>query len=162
MTPIVMAKDLLSLTRAAIASAFTSVTAGGSGDNTAVTGLTIDRQALGMPQSLVLHYIWSAVLAQAATLELKTQVIQDSADGSTWVTYVPPAPIAAPTAPGIVATGPTGGGTVRGVSRVNINLTAARRYVRFGFTPDMSAANTDTANVVTMAVLAGNDRLPTP
>jgi len=160
MNTIVWAKDLISLTKALIASAFTSLTAGGSGDNTAVTGLTLDRQSIGMPQSCIVSWIFSAVLAQAATLTIKTLVIEDSANGTDWATYVPPAPVAAPAAPGVVATGPTGGGTVRGVSSIGINLTAARRYVRFGWTPDLSAANTDTASVVAQATFSGMDRLP--
>lgn len=161
MNTIVWAKDLLSITRAAIASAFTSLTAGGSGDNTAVTGLSIDRAALGLPQSCILNWNFTATLAAAATLTIKDLVIQDSADGTNWATYVPPRPDAAIAAPGVVATGPGGGGTVRGVSRLNVNLTAARQFVRFGWTPDLSASATDTAIVAATVTMAGFDRLPT-
>lgn len=160
MNTIVWAKDLLSITFARIASAITSLTAGGAGDNTAVTGLALDLQTLGRPQSLVLEWTFQAVLAAAATLQIKTLVIEDSADNSAWATYVPPKPDAALAAPGVVATGPGGGGTVRGVSRIGVNLTAARRYVRFTWTPDLSAANTDTAIVVATATFAGTDRVP--
>jgi hypothetical protein len=42
-------RDLVDVTAGAIASAYTHATAGGAGNNTAVTGLTIDRDSYGVP-----------------------------------------------------------------------------------------------------------------
>ena len=47
MADIVTQHSMAELLTAKIASAFTAATAGGTGDNTAVTGLTIDRFATG-------------------------------------------------------------------------------------------------------------------
>jgi len=59
-----------------------------------------------------------------------------------------------------VATGPSGGGTVTGTFEVDLSLAGAGRYVRAKFTPDMSAADTDTAALSAVMVLGGSDRLP--
>ncbi len=148
-------RDVASLLTAKIASVFDSATAGGTGDATAVNGTTIDRFAGGgVPLNAELLLVWKAVLAAAATLSLGAVKVQDSADGSTWADYQ------TFTDPGVVATGPAGGGTVYGVTKLGVNLGSARRYIRFNFTPDLSAANTDTAIVVAVMNLAGFDRLP--
>lgn len=155
----VIQTDIHSVISARIASAFTAVTAGGAGDDTAVTGSTIDRAsfASGQPPLCAdLQLAFSAVLAAAATLTLKTVKIQDSADGTNWADYF------TFTDPGVVATGPGGGGTVPGVTRLGVNLSSARRYVRAVFTPDLSAAATDTANVVALMEFAGFDSIPSP
>jgi hypothetical protein len=110
MADMVLQKDPQNLGLAAVASAHTSATAGGSGNNVAVTGLTIDRQAYGMPLNGVFDIIWETVLGATNTLTLKGFKVEDSADGSSWATY------ATLSDPGVVATGPTGGGTVRGIT----------------------------------------------
>lgn len=151
--------DIHSVISARIASAITAATAGGTGDNTAITGVTIDRAAFASgqpPLNADLLLGFDTTLAAAATLSLKTVKIQDSADGSTWADYL------AFTDPGVVATGPGGGGNVKGVTRLGVNLSSARRYVRAVFTPDLSAANTDTASVFALLVFAGFDSIPSP
>jgi hypothetical protein len=60
----------------------------------------------------------------------------------------------------VVATGPTGGGTVTGTFEVDMNLGGAGQYVRAKFTPDMSAADTDTAALSGVLVFGGADRVP--
>jgi len=159
MSDIVPQHNVGALLRSAIASAFVSATAGGTGDNTAVTGLTVDRidpNTGSLAGSVRFSVAWQAVLAAAATLTLKTVKIEQSSDNSTWdstayITF---------TDPGVVATGPGGGGTVRGVTAFDADLSSAKRYVRIDFTPDLSAANTDTASLSATATLAGSDRLP--
>lgn len=147
-------KNISSRITPKLASAFTSVTAGGTGDATAVTGIAIQRSAIGNPLNASLQLAFSAVLAATKTLSFGTVKIQDSADGSTWSNFI------SYTDPGVVATGPTGGGTVTGVTKLHADLSGARDYVRVLFTPDMSATGTDTATIVAILNLAGFDRLP--
>lgn len=157
MTSIVMQHNVAAFLKAALASAFTSLTAAGTGDNTAVTGATVDRHhpstgsLAGSAQFVI---AWSAVLAATKTLSLKAVKIEHSADGTNWSDYTTAADI------GVVATGPTGGGTVSGVSTLPIDLSSAKQFVRIDFTPDLSATGTDTANAVATATLSGFDRLP--
>ena len=149
--------DVSSLVAARIASAFASATAGGAGNNTSVVGLAIDRQSLGsLPMCGQIEIAFEAVLGQGNTLSLAALAVEDSADGTSWATYQ------TLTAPGVVAAGPTGGGTVRGQASAGINLSSARRFVRVDHTPLLSAANTDTAKSVAVLVLGGFDELPAP
>lgn len=176
MNPLIVGKDLASLIVPAVASAVTSVTAGGSGDNTAITGATIDRMSLTpygaaspltnvVPTGAVFLVYYEAVLAAAATITLKAAKIEDSADGSNWATIFDQTgsagaiPEAWPLA-GVVDTGGAGGSTQRGVVAFGTGIKKARRYVRFDVTPDLSAANTDTAKIAIVAVLSGIDELP--
>ncbi|WP_313669151.1 hypothetical protein [Sandarakinorhabdus sp.] len=136
------------------AAANTAATAGGSGDNTAVTGVIIDRAALGWPQSAVFAVPFTTTLGATNTLSV-AMTVQDGdnsglSDAGTFATR----------ANGVVATGPGGGGTVTGVVELDVNLSGAKRYVRLNFTPDLSAANTDTAALSAVAVLGGATRLP--
>ncbi len=143
--------DEISVRRAA---ANTAATAGGSGANTAVTGVIIDRAALGWPESCVLAIPFTATLAQAATLTIAhTLQHSDASDMSGAAT------LNSATA-STVATGPTGGGTVTGTYEVNVSLRGSRRYVRLNFTPDLSAANTDTAALSAVIAFGGASRLP--
>lgn len=143
--------DKISVARAA---ANTAATAGGSGDNTAVTGVIIDRAAHGWPESMVAAIPFTTTLAAAATLTLSgtVQTGPDSALASVRTLQAIPATV--------VATGPGGGGTVTGTLEVNVPLRGADRYVRLNFTPDLSAANTDTAALSAVLVFGGAERLP--
>lgn len=146
-------RDVTSLISPKIASAFTAVTAGGGGDNTAVTGITIDRFAKGsVPLNGTLSILWQATLAASQTLTIKAVEVEHSDNGSSWGSYKTFAD------PGVVATGV--GTAVKGAVEIGVDLGSAKRFVRAKFTPDLSAANTDTANLVAAFVLAGFDRLP--
>lgn len=137
------------------AGARAGVTAGGAGDNTAVTGVIIDRAALGWPHSCVLAIPFTTTLAANETLSI-AHTLQDgnAADLSDAGTFV------SATA-AVVATGPAGGGTVTGQFERNVRLTGAKRYVRFNWTPDLSRGNTDTADVGSaVIVFGGAERLP--
>jgi len=153
---IVLQKDVKSLVRPRAACINTAITAGGAGDNTAITGASIDRfTSAGIPLNAQIVLYWTVTLAQAATLTLKTVKLQDSADGSNWADFASYAD------PGVVSTGPTGGGTLTDVLEIaGADLSSARRYVRLLFTPDLSAASADTARVGAIFNLAGFDRLP--
>lgn len=136
------------------AAANTAITAGGGGDNTAVTGVIIDRAALGWPQSGVVAIPFTATLAAAATLSVAMTVQDgDAANLSDAATFA-----SRPNA--VVATGPGGGGTVTGTIEFDVNFEGAKRYVRANFTPDLSAANTDTAALSQVIVFGGARRLP--
>jgi hypothetical protein len=143
--------DKIAVRRAA---ANTAATAGSTGDNTAVTGVIIDRAALGWPQSAVLAIPYTATLAAAATLSLAYTVQEGDASNLSDAATLQTATTA------VVATGPSGGGTVTGTFEVNVPLAGAGRYVRANFTPDLSAANTDTAALSAVIVFGGALSLP--
>jgi hypothetical protein len=147
-------RDLHAVASVRRAAANTAVTAGGAGDATAVTGVIIDRAALGWPKSIVAAIPYTATLAQAATLSLAyTFQHGDASNLSDAATYA-----SATTA--VVATGGTGGSTETGTFEVGINIEGAKRYVRLNFTPDLSASGTDTAALSAVIAFAGADRLP--
>ena len=131
---------------------FATATAGGAGDATEVDGGWIDR--LGY-DSLVASMGFRAVLAQTQTLTLAANLQDADDDQGTGAADFGDALAAT-----VVATGETGGSTEVGTKEVDFNLRGARRYVRLQFTPNLSAANTDTATVMAQAVLAGAVRSP--
>ena len=130
-------------------------TAGGSGDTTTVTGLTIDREggfATGsLPDSAEMGVIFEATLASGATLSYG-YAVQNSPDNSTWTDYQ--------TATyAVAATGASGGSTVKGEFNVAVNLRNAMRYVRFNFNPKCSSTGTDTTYSDGVGAFGGFDRL---
>lgn len=131
--------------------------AGGSGDATTVTGNTTDRVGFGssgMPQSGLMGVIFETTLASGATLSIG-YAVQDSADASTWADYQTATSIGA-----VYATGPSGGGVIKGQANVQVDLTNARRYIRFNYLPDLSAGGTDTFYGDGVGFLGGTPRLP--
>ena len=147
-------RNIGSLVKVARAAANAAATAGGTGDNTAVTGAIIDRLSVGTPQSAVLAIPYTATLAEGETLSIAYTVQSGNAANLSDATTLTSADSA------VVATGPTGGGTVTGTFEVDVSLGGAGRYVRANFTPDLSRANTDTAALSAVLVLGGMDRLP--
>lgn len=136
------------------AAAPTAIVAGSGTDNAEITGVIIDRLAHGTPLSGVMVIPFTTTLAAAATLSLAYTVqegqLANLSDAATLVSA----------APAVVATGPGGGGTVTGQLQVDLNLAPAGRYVRVRLTPNLSAANTDTAALAAVMVLGGTDRVP--
>ena len=133
-------RDVKSSLLAVFAMASTSLTAGGSGDATEVVGSTINLQTLAKrPSSVVFDIPCRAVLAAGKKLTVVGR-IQESVDGSTWTN-----------ASGTDATLLTlldsgSGSTMTGVARIGIDLQRKNcNYVRVRATPDLDAANTDTA-----------------
>lgn len=143
--------DLITVRRAA---ANTAATAGSTGDNTAVTGVTIDRVEIGTPQSCVVAIPFTATLAATATLSLAYTVQEGNASNMSDAATLQSGVSA------VIATGPSGGGTVTGTFEVSVPLMGAGRYVRVNFTPNLSAADTDTAALSAVMVFGGADRLP--
>ena len=123
-----------------------SVTAGGTGDATLVTGNTINRftENAGTIMSGVLKVTGSATLASAETLGI-TIGYQTSADGSTWDTAVYVFG-ASESDYQTIATGVITAGAVKKL--VPIDLTGLKQYVRILFKPNLSASGTDTAFLV--------------
>lgn len=144
-------RDLHSEITVRRAAANTAATAGGAGDNTAVTGVIIDRAALGWAESVVVAIPFTTTLASAQTLSV-SWTLQHGEDSG-----LSDAATLATSGAAVVA---TGAGTVAGVVEAGVSLRGARRYVRLNFTPDLSAANTDTAALSAVLVFAGANRLP--
>lgn len=129
--------------------------AAGAGDNTKITGQTIDRGGASgsqMYQSCIVNVGWHANLGATKSLSLANEM-QDSADGSNWNAAVP---LYTST---IVATS-AGGGDVYGTTQSNIDLSKNARFIRFNPTPDLSNTSTDTAEVMQQVTLAGGNTLP--
>jgi methyl coenzyme M reductase beta subunit len=155
MPDIVLQRDVGSLGALKRLSAAATAVAAGSGDSTTVTGVTIDRMNFpngSMPNSLAAAVAWDAVLATSKTLSLG-YAVQTSDDASSWTDYQT-ATYAA------VATGSTAASAANGEFEVSVNLTSARRYVRFNFAQDLSATQTDTSAARAMGFFAGFDRIP--
>ncbi|HVJ44729.1 MAG TPA: hypothetical protein VM639_24745 [Dongiaceae bacterium] len=151
----ILATDPASVLKAVIASTIQDVTAGATPDNHNVTGLAIDRETMHLPPAAVLAVYFEAVLGAAKTLAIKNVSIQHSDDGATnWATYL------TLTDPGVVATGQSGGSTERGQVQNSVNLSGAKRWVRTMFTPDLSATNTDTCEVMSSLIFTGFDTIP--
>lgn len=119
------------------------VTAAGAGDNAAVTGATIDRRGYGSAKVTVAY---KTTLASAETLQFAIEY-QESDDGSSWDTAV--ALQAATTAQTGVQTAKVGD-----VSH-SLDLGGKKRYIRFNYTPNLSASGTDTADTAAVCVLGG-------
>ena len=125
-----------------------SIVAAGSGDNVALTGDTIDRLGYGSA-SFVISY--KTTLGASETLSFAAEY-QESSDGSNWdtATSLQGATVAKT---GAVTAG-------HGVVEFDVNLEGKKRYIRFNFTPNLSAGSTDTAVVYGTAILGGADKLP--
>lgn len=148
-----------------------SWTAGGASDSVTFTSSSVDREGLStgaMPRSVDVEVYYSATLGSGQTLAIYLEV--DSApDNSTWTLF-------ATEASTVIATGPSGGGTVTGVARMTVQSTAdnpvpgpgvtlqgAQRYLRVLGVPHLSRAGTDTAQIQAVGlVLGGFEALAAP
>lgn len=127
----------------------TDMLAGGAGDNTEVTGATIDRKdAL----SVVLLLTGKAVLADTETISVVNIDLQESDDGTTW-----DADDNQVTTDKVLKTS-SGGTTEDFCYHLEVDLAkhkVRKRYIRFNITYDLSAANTDTCRAGAQALLMG-------
>jgi hypothetical protein len=129
----------------------TLITAGGTGDNTKMTGQTIDRLGYDSAALCVGTY---ADLGADETCAIAAE-IQESSNGSSWDSAE--ALYASTTA----STGDAGTGSEEWAQkRTAINLRGRKRYVRVNVTLNLSRANTDTANFMAQMVLGGAEELP--
>lgn len=137
----------LAETLAARFAGIASATAGGTGDATEKDCAYIDRQGFS---SLKVVIAYSAVLAATKTLAVAANLQDATASDGTGVADYGNAMSSA-----VVATGPTGGGTVTGVVELDFDVSGADRYVRLQFTPGLSATGTDTATLSAVYILGG-------
>lgn len=158
------AKDFFNQVRAAHAIDNVAITAGSTNDNTEKTGQTIDlldeEGELGFaPGQLflcgLLAISWKAVLSEDETFSLAAKVEQDDNTGFISDTDI------ATLATVVVATGGTGGSTVRGVTFLRIPaLNQGGQYARCKITGDCSKANTDTAEFSAVYLFGGSNITP--
>jgi hypothetical protein len=135
-------------TKALTAYKATALTAAGSGDNTEITGNSIDLMGYTSLE-IVTHY--TTTLTAEKTLSLLTKY-ETSANGSDWNTAVT---LQAST---VVRTGATT--AVDGVHALSLVTAGLPRYIRFKVTPDLSHSGTDTATVTGVVVLGGAQVVP--
>lgn len=130
------------------------LTAGGSGDDTAVTGVGIDTQDYHSAKVVVAY---TATLTDTKALELAVE-LQESDDDGVSDAYDTAEEIRANSA--IVTA--DADDTFTGVYEAKIDLRGneklRKRYIRINFTPDLDASGTDTA-VVTAVLLLGGKRI---
>lgn len=158
-----------------------SWTAGQTTDSATWTGIAIDRGGAfstgALPRTVDVDVFYDATLGSGHTLSVSFDV-KHAPDGSTWTDF-------ATQTSTVVATGPSGGGRVVGVSRMtlasaddpnvaaqtnipgqipepSLNLGSAARYLRFDSVPHLSATGTDTAVIAAVGVFAGFDILQAP
>ena len=127
------------------------IIAAGAGDNTAVTGDGID---ISDYKSCKMHLVWLTALADTETLSLAAEY-QESDDDSSFDTAV------ALQASTVVHTA-SGAGNYFGVTSFDLNFRnqkTFKKYIRFNFTPDLSASATDTAMVMCLVELGGKNVL---
>jgi hypothetical protein len=144
-------KDLKGQTLSHFARAATAaITAAGAGDNTEITGDSINLSSLASrPSSVVVEIPVTATLAATETCIVVGE-LEKSVDGSTWSDLVASATL-------LTLTGASGGSTEKGVARIGADLIQSdANYIRFKATPDLSRAGTDTMQVgAAVAVFGG-------
>ncbi len=122
-------------------------TAGSTGDATLVNGPWIDRRDFSWAKvSVALR----AVLGATNTLSVLGQMQDaDNAAGLNAANF------GDAVANAVDLTGQSGGSTETGVIEADYDLTMARGWIRFNFTPDLNRANTDTSTAMVMFTLGG-------
>jgi hypothetical protein len=129
-----------------------SATAGGTGDDTAVTGATIDRAGF---LSAVFGLVITATLTAAKDCTVAVG-IQESADGTNWDDEVALRAAASPFTAAQVAAG----GAQLACVEIDVDLSGRKRYVRFNPKPNLSHTGTDTCIFGAVAVLGGSENIP--
>ncbi|OSQ32000.1 hypothetical protein, partial [Thalassospira sp. MCCC 1A01428] len=134
----------------AFAKAEYDLTAGAGTDNAAQTCAVLD---LGSDFDDIRFGSGTAIVATTATLdEGETLIVtgkwQQSVDNAAWADVKDGETV-------LTLLGATGGTTETGAGKLGVNLAEASRYVRFVYTPDLSAADTDTAKVSVQYVFTG-------
>ncbi len=134
-----------------------TATAAGGGDNTEVDGQWVDRElsGVGIALSAKLVIAFTSALQQDATLTfaLNFQDATSSAGAGS-------ADFAAAVAATVAATGDSGGSTETGTFEVDIDLGAARQWIRTQVTPNLSRGGTDTVEWSSILMFYGDHRQP--
>jgi hypothetical protein len=148
-----MSTDVGSCLAARYATAGVDITAGASAsDGVEVNGEWIDRQGFNSVKVVI---VYTTTLAATKTLSIAAN-LQDATDSSGSGAN----DFGTAYSSTVVATGESGGTTEKGVVEFDFNLLTADRYIRIQFTPDLSAANTDTAEIAAVYVLGGGVENP--
>ena len=127
----------------------TDMLAAGTGDNTEVTGTTIDTKDA---MDIVLVCFGKAVLADAETLSIVNIDLQESDDGTSWDADDNQL------ATDVVLATSSGGSTEDVTFKLQVDLAkhkVRKRYLRFNIIYDLSAGATDTARCGATALLLG-------
>lgn len=133
-----------------------AATAGGAGDATEVSAAWVSRASdTGIAGSMKVIVNYTTTLAEDATLTFAGNMQDATAIGGTGSADYGDAFAAE-----VVATGGSGGSTVTGTFEFDVDLGGAREFVRAQLTPDLSAANTDTAAWSVSYVFFGDQRQP--
>jgi len=144
--------DIGALLAARYASAGVDVTAAGSGDATEVDGAWIDRRNYTSMKAVI---VYTTTLQSGETLSVAAN-LQDASDSS----GTGAADFGDALTSTVQATGESGGSTETGVVELDFDLSAADRYVRLQFTPDLSASGTDTAELAAVYIIGGSNENP--
>lgn len=141
-----------------------TVTAGGTTTNDTVqqTGITIDTAALGRRfNSVSFRAVGRASMAATKTAAISI-LAEDAASSSGPFATIGAAAGAAPSDQNIGSTAAGSAQTVDFDHHMNVDLRAARRYVRAKVTVDMGSGSTygDTTVIGAVAVFGGADSIP--
>jgi hypothetical protein len=131
---------------------YSDAVAGGAGDDTAVVNAAgIDTKNYS---SALVVVNGTTTLGDADTLNLTVATTECDTLGGTYTAKETLSDDA------VIATGDTGGSTEAGSVGYVIDLDDYERYVKFSFTPDLSAANTDTADLSYSVILCNATEQP--
>lgn len=137
---------------ALFAGAAIAVTAGGAGDATEALSPAIDLTALpDRFESVSFPLAVTTTLAATKSLTVTAKVLT-SADNVTYTDLT--------TAEVVLTLTSTPGGTITGAAIIDASLEYAQKYIKLSVTPDLSAANTDTASIQRVAQFHGRRKLP--
>lgn len=115
-------------------------------DNVAITGVEIDRTGYDWAKFVV---AWTTTVAENKSLKIAAGYQESDTTTTGYETEV------ALQATTIVKTGGTGGGTYTGTTEFDIPLTNKKQFMKFNFTPDLTATSTDTAHLAGVVLLGG-------
>jgi hypothetical protein len=129
-----------------------SFTAGTTYDAVKVTTTTgIDRKGY---ESAKYCAMFTAALASGKKLQGSLEISSCDTVGGSYDSAVPLFTTST------MSTGGSGGTTNVEAYGFDIDLAPYKRFIKFGFTPNLDATGTDTAVISTMAILGGADILP--
>ncbi len=131
-----------------------------TGDGSERNGTAIDRNALNsVALSAIVTIPYYGALAAAKTVTIKSNVQHSSVSSAGWADYNDKDNSTANTVTaGSTAT--TAAQTPSGVLEYDVDLAAAKRYVRVQVTPTLSATATDTVDIAGVIVFGGGGVLP--
>jgi hypothetical protein len=135
--------------------AFNSVAAGAN-DNAEKAGVIIDRTLHGnaLSASLIIQYVATLTDAKKLNVGYRIEHGDDAAlaDTADLIKVLPAA--------GTVLNAPAGGGAASGVTKVDLDLGGAKRYLRVNVTADLSAVGADVAVAAEVLAMGGEQVLP--